>query len=107
MIGRGSSGVVLLSHNVQEWHPNIDCFYAIKVFRPGMVTNETGYGSRVSAEFSISFSLRHQNVVRTFDLLQIGGDRLCECLEYCSEGDLHSLIVTKGQLGESWVRLLL
>lgn len=34
-----------------------------------------------------------------FDLLQIGGGRLCECLEHCSKGDLHSLIVAKGQLG--------
>jgi hypothetical protein len=101
VIGRGSSGVIYLSHKVQEWPPNIDCLYAIKVFHPPTLTNETGYGNRISAEFSISSSLRHQNVVRTFDLLQIGSDRLCECLEYCSEGDLHSLIVAKGQLGET------
>ncbi|CAG7950375.1 unnamed protein product [Penicillium salamii] len=97
-VGRGSSGVILLSHKVQEWHPNIDCFYAIKVFRRGTQTSETDYRSRIGAEFSISSSLQHQNVIRIFDLLQIGSDSLCECMEYCSGGDLHSLIVAKGQL---------
>lgn len=56
-IGRDSSGVILLSHKVQEWHPNIDCFYAIKVFRRGTQTSETDYRSRIGAEFSISSSL--------------------------------------------------
>ncbi|KAJ6136869.1 kinase-like domain-containing protein [Penicillium chrysogenum] len=99
-IGRGSSGIILVSHKVQEWHPNIECLYAIKVFRRGTQTSETetAYRRRVGAEFSISSSLRHQNVIRTFDLLPIGNDSLCECLEYCSGGDLHSLVVAKGQL---------
>ncbi|RJE20755.1 serine threonine protein kinase [Aspergillus sclerotialis] len=99
VIGHGSSGLIL---KIQEWYPTADCFYAIKVFRPGTLTNEEkGYGSRIRAEFSITSSLRHQNVVRTFDLLQTDNDRLCECLEYCSGGDLHSLIVAKRQLGEA------
>lgn len=99
-IGRGSSGVILLSHKIQEWHPNIDCFYAIKVFRRRTQTSETetAYGRRIGAEFSMSSSLRHQNVIRVLDLLQIGSDSLCECLEYCSGGDLHSLVVAKGHL---------
>jgi hypothetical protein len=100
IVGRGSSGVILLSHKVQEWHPDIDCLYAIKVFRRGTQTSETetSYRRRIGADFAISSSLRHQNVIRTFDLLQIGGDRLCEVMEYCSGGDLHSLVVAKGQL---------
>ncbi|OQE67767.1 hypothetical protein PENNAL_c0161G09919 [Penicillium nalgiovense] len=98
--GRGSSGVILLSHKVQEWHPDIDCLYAIKVFRRGTRTSETetSYRRRIGADFAISSSLRHQNVIRTFDLLQIGGDSLCEVMEYCSGGDLHSLVVAKSQL---------
>jgi serine/threonine protein kinase len=98
VIGRGSSGVILLSYKVQEWHPEISSFYAIKVFRRGTGASESAYKRRIDAEFSISSSLRHQNVVRTFDLLQIGSDSLCEGLEYCSGGDLHSLVVTRGQL---------
>ncbi|CAG8098955.1 unnamed protein product [Penicillium salamii] len=97
-IGRGTSGVILLSRKVQEWHPNINCLYAIKVFRRGTQTSEIDYRSRIGAEFSISSSLRHHNVIQTFDLLQVGTDCLCECMEYCSGGDLHSLIVAKGQL---------
>lgn len=100
IVGRGSSGVILLSHKVQEWHPDIDCLYAIKVFRreTQISETETSYRRRIGAEFAISSSLRHQNVILTFDLLQIGGDRLCEVMEYCSGGDLHSLVVAKGQL---------
>ncbi|KAJ5111407.1 kinase-like domain-containing protein [Penicillium argentinense] len=101
VIGHGSSGVILLSHKVQEWHPNIDSFYAIKVFRRGTDTCESAYKRRIDAEFSISSSLRHQNVVRTFDLFQIGSGSLCECLEYCSGGDLHSLVVMRGQLEQN------
>ncbi|CAG7955285.1 unnamed protein product [Penicillium salamii] len=97
-IGRGTSGVILLSRKVQEWHPNINCLYAIKVFRRGTQTSEIDYRSRIGAEFSISSSLRHQNVIQIFDLLQVGTDSLCECMEYCSGGDLYSLIVAKGQL---------
>lgn len=97
VIGRGSSVVILLSHKVQNWHPNIDPFYAVKVFRPATGTSESAHKRRIGAEFSISSSLRHQNVIRTFDLLQIGSDSLCECLEFCSGGDLHSL-VARGQL---------
>ncbi|KAJ6136878.1 serine/threonine-protein kinase HAL4/sat4 [Penicillium chrysogenum] len=88
IVGRGSSGVILLSHKVQEWHPDIDCLYAIKVFRRGTQTSETetSYRRRIGADFAISSSLRHQNVIRTFDLLQIGGDRLCEVMHGLMRG---------------------
>ncbi|KAJ6118865.1 kinase-like domain-containing protein [Penicillium samsonianum] len=98
IVGHGSSGIVLLSHKAQEWNPNIHRFYALKVFRRGAELTETAYRRRVESEFDISSSLQHQNIVRTFELLQIGNDSLCECLEYCSGGDLHSLVVTSGQL---------
>lgn len=101
IVGHGSSGIVLLSHKAQEWNPNIHRFYALKVFRRGAELTETAYRRRVESEFYISSSLQHQNIVRTFELLQIGNDSLCECLEYCSGGDLHSLVVTSGQLEEA------
>ncbi|KAJ5161026.1 kinase-like domain-containing protein [Penicillium capsulatum] len=100
IIGRGSSADIFLSHKVHQWHPHINCFYAIKVFRRPPRTSEAVFRSRIDPEYSIAYSLRHQNVVRTFDLLQIGSDFLCECLEYCSGGDLYSLIVATGQLGQ-------
>lgn len=101
IIGHGSSEVVLLSHKVQGCNPNLDRFYAIKVFRRGAESTGTAYRRRVDAEDFISASLQHQNIVRTFDLLRIGNDSLCECLEYCSGGDLHSLVVASGQLEQA------
>lgn len=101
IIGCGSSADIFLSHKVHQWNPNIDCFYAIKIFRRSPRTSETIFRRRIDAEYSISSSLRHQNVVRTFDLLQITSDCLCECLEYCSGGDLYSMIVASGQLGQA------
>ena len=101
IVGHGSSGVVLLSHKVQECNPNLSRFYAIKVFRRGVESTETAYRRRVDAEFFISSSLQHQNIVQTFDLLRIGNDSLCECLEYCSGGDLHSLVIASGQLEQA------
>ena len=98
ILGHGSFGAVFLSHKIQEWNPNIHRFYALKIFRREAQTTETAYQRRVESEFYISSSLQHQNIVRTFELLQIGNDSLCECLEYCSGGDLHSLVVTSGQL---------
>ncbi|KAJ5346257.1 hypothetical protein N7452_004261 [Penicillium brevicompactum] len=92
IIGHGSSGVVLLSHKVQGCNPNLDRFYAIKVFRRGAESTGTAYRRRVDTEFFISASLQHHNIVRTFNLFRI---------KYCSGGDLHSLIVTSGQLEQA------
>ena len=100
ILGHGSFGAVFLSHKIQEWNPNIHRFYAVKVFRREAQTTETAYQRRVESEFYISSSLQHQNIVRTFELLRIGNDSFCECLEYCSGGDLHSLVATSGQLEE-------
>ncbi|KAJ5240562.1 serine/threonine-protein kinase HAL4/sat4 [Penicillium citrinum] len=98
MIGHGSSATIFLSCKSQEWHPSIRSFYVIKFFRhqPGM--SEAAYRKPIDAEFSISSSLRHRNIVRTFDLINIYGDNICEVLEYCSGGDLHSLLAAKGPL---------
>lgn len=101
ILGHGSFGAVFLLHKIQEWNPNIHRFYALKVFRREAQTTETAYQRRVESECYISSSLQHQNIVRTFELLRIGNDSLCECLEYCSGGDLHSLVATSGQLEES------
>ncbi|KAJ5409968.1 serine/threonine-protein kinase HAL4/sat4 [Penicillium crustosum] len=100
ILGHGSFGAVFLSHKIQEWNPNIHRFYAVKVFRREAQTTETAYQRRVESEFYISSSLQHQNIVRTFELLRIGNDSFCECLEYCSGRDLHSLVATSGQLEE-------
>jgi tRNA A-37 threonylcarbamoyl transferase component Bud32 len=98
VIGSGSSATIFLSHKTQEWDPRIHSFYVIKVFRRQPGINAAAHRRLIDAEFSISSSLRHRNIVRTFDLIDINGETFCEILEYCSGGDLHSLVATRGQL---------
>lgn len=99
--GHGSSGIVLLSHKIEEFSPKIVRFYAIKVFRYGSKPTDAAHRRRIDAGFHISSFLKHENIVQAFDLFQTGNGSLCECLEYCSGGDLHSLVVAFGQLEQT------
>ncbi|KAB8068819.1 kinase-like domain-containing protein [Aspergillus leporis] len=96
--GFGAFGVVLLSHKKQECNPSIDRYYALKVFRRRPQQPESEYHRHISSEFSIASSLQHWNIVRAFELLPVGHGNLCECMEYCSGGDLYSLLVASGPL---------
>lgn len=71
--------------------------YAVKEFR-GKSNRETQeeYGKKIKSEFSIAKSLHHPNIVETIRLCTDHG-RWNHVMEYCSEGDLFSL-VQKGWL---------
>lgn len=71
--------------------------YAVKEFR-GKSKNESkeDYEKKIKSEYSIAKSLHHPNVVETFRLCT-DHSRWNHVMEYCSEGDLFSL-VSKGWL---------
>lgn len=71
--------------------------YAVKEFR-GKNSSETKeeYDKKVKSEYSIAKSLHHPNIIETIRLCQDHG-RWNHVMEYCSEGDLFSLI-KKGHL---------
>jgi hypothetical protein len=73
-IGRRSSAVILLSHKKQEWHPSVHSFYAIKVFRYRPEIGEAAFRKLIDAEFTISSSLRHRNIIQTLELIRVDGD---------------------------------
>jgi hypothetical protein len=98
--GFGTNTLVLLSHKVQDWGPNLDRYYALKIFRRRPEQTELDYNRCVYSEYSIASSLRHQNIIEIFELLPLGNGNLCACMEYCSGGDLHSLIVASRRLLE-------
>lgn len=52
------------------------------------------YIKRVTSEFCISSTLKHTNVVQTFDLLPLNETSrvFCQVMEYCDGGDLFTLI---------------
>lgn len=66
--------------------------YAVKEFR-GKSSSETKeeYEKKVKSEFSIAKSLHHPNIVETIRLCTDHG-RWNHVMEYCSEGDLFSLV---------------
>ncbi|KAF4973790.1 hypothetical protein FZEAL_9237 [Fusarium zealandicum] len=71
--------------------------YAVKEFR-GKSNRESqqDYENKIKSEFSIAKSLHHPNIVETFRLCT-DHSRWNHVMEYCSEGDLFSL-VQKGHL---------
>lgn len=101
IVGFGNFGVILLSHKTQPCNPHIDRYYALKIFRHRPHQREHVFQNGIASEFSIASSLRHHNVVRTFELIPLGIGDFCECMEYCSGGDLHSLITASGRLMEA------
>lgn len=95
VVGRGAFGIVRISHKKVE---NGEKLFAVKEFRRRPEESEKKYSKRLTAEFCISSSLRHPNVIHTLDLLQDQKGDYCEVMEYCSGGDLYTLVLTAGKL---------
>lgn len=95
VVGRGAFGIVRISHKKVE---NGEKLFAVKEFRRRPDESEKKYSKRLTAEFCISSSLRHPNVIHTLDLLKDQKGDYCEVMEYCSGGDLYTLVLTAGKL---------
>ncbi|PYH63691.1 kinase-like protein [Aspergillus vadensis CBS 113365] len=99
IIGIGSHGAVLMSHKTGgTCKPQPNRCYALKIFSQGQEPMQYDHRRRVIAKFPIGYFLHHPHIIKTFDLLPVGYGNLCACMEYCSGGDLHSLIVASRQL---------
>ncbi|ORZ38118.1 kinase-like domain-containing protein, partial [Catenaria anguillulae PL171] len=89
-IGKGATAVVRVAHKVSAF---VDQVVAIKEFRRRRKhETEREYLKKVTAEFCISSSLHHVNIVQTLDLIQDEHHHWCEVMEYCAGGDLFSTI---------------
>lgn len=99
-IGKGATSVVRLAH---KWDRTQEKLYAIKEFRKRR-KNETEkeYVKKLTAEFCISSTLHHINVVETVDLVQDENGSWCEVMEFCPGGDLYAAI-KKGGMSPSEV----
>lgn len=100
VIGRGSFGVVRISHkktdNAQMGSEEI--LYAVKEFKRRPNESEQKYLRRLTSEFCISSSLKHINIIDTLDLLKDAKGDYCEVMQFCSGGDLYTLIIAAGKL---------
>lgn len=101
VLGWGAFGTVRVSHKMDEKNPSSEQVFAVKEHKQRPGESEKKYHKRVTAEFCISSSLHHQNILATLDLLQDGKGIDCQIMEYFPGEDLHSLIVHAGQLEET------
>ncbi|KAJ4034754.1 hypothetical protein NW756_005827 [Fusarium oxysporum] len=92
-LGKGAASKVTLM--MRKGYP--EELYAVKEFRgKSHRESQQDYENKIKSEFSIAKSLHHPNIVETFRLCTDHG-RWNHVMEYCSEGDLFSL-VSKGHL---------
>lgn len=90
-LGKGATSKVTLM--VRKGSPGE--LYAVKEFRPKK-SSETAedYEKKIKSEYSIAKSLHHPNIVETVRLCT-HHSRWNHVMEYCSEGDLFSLVSKK------------
>ncbi|KAF9418501.1 serine/threonine-protein kinase HAL4/sat4 [Entomortierella beljakovae] len=90
-IGQGATAIVRLAHKLSE--EEAEKLFAVKEFRKRRKDEtEKEYVKKLTSEFCISSTLRHENVVETVDLVQDEQQNWCEVMEYCSGGDLYNII---------------
>lgn len=98
VVGRGAFGIVRVAHKTDAKDPKREQLYAVKEFKQRPGESDKKYQKRLTAEFCISSSMQHPNVINTLDLLQDDKGVYCEVMEYCSGGDLYTLVLAAGQL---------
>jgi len=98
IIGRGAFGIVRVAHRTDPTNPKQEQLYAVKEFRRRPQEDQRKYSKRLNAEFCISSSLRHPNVIHTLDLLADAKGDFCEVMEFCAGGDLYSLVLAAQKL---------
>lgn len=100
VIGRGSFGVVRISHKKADIKSSSqeELLYAVKEFKRKPNESEKKYSRRLTSEFCISSSLKHINIIDTLDLLKDAKGDYCEVMEFCLGGDLYTLIIAAGKL---------
>lgn len=103
IVGRGAFGVVRVAHKPDPNDSRHEQLYAVKEFKKRPQEDSKKYSKRLNAEFCISSSLLHPNVIHTLDLLADAKGDFCEVMEFCAGGDLYSLVLAaqKLEVGEA------
>ena len=96
--GKGAYGVVRICHKKSLDKNTPEQLFAVKEFSRRAGESAEKYQKRLIAEFCISSSLHHTNIVETLDLLKDANGVYLEVMRYCAGGDLFSLIVANGKL---------
>ncbi|KAF9177234.1 serine/threonine-protein kinase HAL4/sat4 [Haplosporangium sp. Z 767] len=99
-VGKGAFGTVRLAVKKNP-EGETEAVFAVKEFKYHHHGESLQlYMRRLTSEFCIASSLHHINVIQTLDLLHLHGEYYSEVMEYCSGGDLYTLIVSANILDE-------
>lgn len=96
IVGSGGTSVVWVSHKAVTGSPGK--LFAIKGFRQHSSENEAEFKSRLTDEHLLLSSINHQNIIQALDLVEDKEGKLFAILELCDGGDLHSLVLQRGNL---------
>jgi protein-serine/threonine kinase len=97
-IGRGSSGIVRVTFKPHSEGYPMGRLFAVKKFEIRARESTKKYLKRLGAEFCISSTLRHPNVIATLDLIRDTDGNFCEIMEYCCGGDVYARVHSAGKL---------
>lgn len=92
IIGKGAYGVVKLVSKIDSATKK-EIFYAVKELKKKEKEDSSHFSTRLTSEFVISNALNHMNIVKTIDLMKNSSGAYSEIMEYCSAGDLYTLIL--------------
>ena len=106
VVGWGAFSTVRVAHKTDTKDPKHEQLFAVKEPKKHPREPVKRYHKRPTAEFCISSSLHHPNIIATLDLQDVKGV-YCQVMEYYSGGDLHSSHLCSWAAGRSESRLLL
>ncbi|KAF1995641.1 kinase-like protein [Amniculicola lignicola CBS 123094] len=98
VVRHGAFGIVRVAHKQDPKDSKSEQLYAVKEFKQRARESVKRYQKRLTSEFCISSSMHRPNIITTLDLLQDEKGTYCEAMEYCSSGDLYTLVLAAGQL---------
>ena len=96
IIGSGGLSTVWLAHGNSTATTRKS--FAVKGFRRSSGGDETDFKTRLRDEYLLLSSIKHPNIIRSYELVENRKGSLFAILEFCESGDLHSLILRRGQL---------
>ncbi|CAO3673698.1 unnamed protein product [Rhizopus stolonifer] len=107
-IGQGISSHVYLLQDTSYRKPLV-----AKLFKTHKnKTSRSDYMKSILNEFSIGYTARHKNILRTYDFVKMDNDynKFALIVDYCPEGDLYSLLfyreLKKGEIYSFFKQLL-
>ncbi|KAJ5070229.1 tousled-like kinase isoform g [Anaeramoeba ignava] len=105
LIGKGGFSEVFMGYDLGELR---DVACKIHQVNP-LWTHEKkkNYIRHSIREYDIHKNLNHPRVVKLYDVFEIDENSFCIIIEYCSKGDLESLLKTRGKLSEREARSII